>query len=204
MFSEYDKINQEIDRKAQEEKAKRNFTEAQKQQHHHYQQNGTKPTPSPTTSTAEAAAAASSVGGQQPQQSSSAASRDEALKRFLQSSHKEREIDEFEARIKLEIAKAQGGGANSGLSRSDAMRFNMNKDINPQSWRSFGFAKGLFTCSLAFVGFAIYYQTGMWQREEDLLVCTNCARQKEIAEEIYFGKASKKDDKDQKVGRMMP
>ena len=178
MFSEYEKLNQEVSKKALEEKAKKNFAEA-------------KNIPvSETSSTLSS-------------QKKEPLSKEEALKKFLERTRKEVEHDEAEAKIKHQLAKEQGGGHN-GISRTDAMRFGRGNSANYRGWRVFSMAQSLFAGSLAFVGFALWYQSNMWQREADLLVCTNCARQKEIAEEIYFGKPAKKDASELKSGRMMP
>src|SRR3989338_464509 len=104
MFSDYEKLNQEVARKAQEEKEKHNAPASAAAR---AQQQSSSSTPKPTPESREA-----------------------AFQRFIKLSQKERDIDEFEARVKQEIAAQQGGGAHSGLSRSDAMRFNQSKDMN--------------------------------------------------------------------------
>jgi hypothetical protein len=180
MFSEYEKLNEEVAKRALEEKAKKNFAHPHNNHHHHH-------TSSSSTSSSK----------KEP------LSKEEALKRFREKTKKERDFDEFEAKIKHQLASEQAGG-NNGISRTDAMRFGRGNSANYRGWKIFGMAQSIFAGSLAFLGFALWYQSNMWQREEDMLVCVNCARQKEIAEEIYFGKPAKKDLTEQKSGRMMP
>jgi hypothetical protein len=132
-----------------------------------------------------------------------AKAREEALKRFRELNQKEVLEDEAQAKYLHEMTKTQSK-EELRMSRADATRFNQNKSMNATGWRAFGVAKPLFALSLSFVGYALWFQAGMWRREEDALVCVNCARQKEIAEEIYFGKAPKKSPENEKFGRMMP
>ena len=66
-------------------------------------------------------------------------------------------------------------------------------------WR---FGAPVLTLSLAFVGGALYIMSGMRAREDDNRVCINCNRQREIVEEIYFGKPPKKSERDHRMVRV--
>ncbi len=97
------------------------------------------------------------------------------------------------------LAAASVPGA---LPRSVKLRATHYNAWDITKWRVMRWTHVIFAGSLLFAVGGGVFLSGMFEREEDMRVCRNCARQKEIVEEIYFGKTPKRDD--DKPVRMMP